>query len=87
MRQLVEGHTIAAFLIVYWACAAAVVAGLLDCSDADFCVFRKGERAAAGVVEEKGCEHEGLRRDMERMALEPGRMAGILDAMLPDSRV
>jgi hypothetical protein len=31
---------------------------------------------------EKDCEHEGLRLDMERRALEPGRMAGILDAML-----
>jgi hypothetical protein len=35
------------------------------------------------VVEENDCEHEGLRRDIERMALEPGRMAVILVAMVP----
>lgn len=35
------------------------------------------------MVEEKGCEHEGLRLDIERMALEPGRMAVILVAMMP----
>ena len=33
-------------------------------------------------MEEKDCEHEGLRLDMERMALEPGRMAVILVAMM-----
>jgi len=33
-------------------------------------------------VEEKGCEHEGLRLEMERMALEPGLMGIIFVAMV-----
>ena len=63
-----------------------MVAGLFDCSVAGFCDFRYGERAAAGVVEEKCCEHEGLRLDKERMALEPGLMGIILVAMVFDQR-
>jgi hypothetical protein len=59
-----------------------VVAGLLDCSVVGFCDFRYGDRAAAEAVEEKGCEHEGLRFDKERMALEPGLMGIIFVAIL-----
>ena len=33
-------------------------------------------------MEEKGCEHEGLRLEMERMALEPGLMGIIFVAMV-----
>ena len=33
-------------------------------------------------MEEKGCEHEGLRLLKERMALEPGLMGIILVAMV-----
>lgn len=82
--QSAEIHLIRVLIdsLTYGAGAAAVVAGLLVCSVAAFCDLRYGERAAAGVVEEKGCEHEGLRLDKERMALEPGRMGMILVAMM-----
>jgi hypothetical protein len=68
--------------LTYCDWAAAVVAGRLVCSVVDFGDFRSGERAAAEAVEEKGCEHEGLRLEMERMALEPGLMGIIFVAMV-----
>jgi hypothetical protein len=37
--------------------------------------------AAAGEVEENGCDTEGLRRERERMVLEEG-LSGILVAMM-----
>lgn len=37
--------------------------------------------AAEGEEDEKGCEHEGLRLDKERMALEEGRKGSTLEAM------
>jgi hypothetical protein len=37
--------------------------------------------AAAGEVEENGCDTEGLRREMERMVLEEG-LNGILAAIM-----
>lgn len=65
--------------------AAAVVAGRFDWSTFFFCVCRYGERAAAGEVEENGCEHDGLLLDIDLMALVPGLRA-TLDAMLCSAR-
>lgn len=62
--------------------AAAVVAGLFVCSVVGFRVFRYGETAAAGDVEENDCVHEGLRLDKERMALEDGLKGIIFEAMV-----
>jgi hypothetical protein len=61
-----------------------VVAGRLDCSVVGFCDFRYGESAALGAVAEKCCEQEGLRFEMDLMALEPGLMGTILVAMIVD---
>ena len=66
--------------------AAAVVAGLFDCSVLDFNGFRYGDTAAAGEVEEKGCEQEGLRLDKERTAPEEGLKGIIFEAMVVSGR-
>lgn len=59
-----------------------MVAGLFFGSDESFCDFRYGEMAAAGAVVEKGFEHDGLRLDRERTALDDCRMGIILEAMI-----
>ena len=62
--------------------AAAVVAGLLACSLVGLTVVRYGDAAAAGAVEEKVCEHEGLRLDNERIAPEEGLKGIIFEAIV-----
>ena len=51
------------------------------CALPNFC-FLYGETAAAEEEVEKGCEHEGLRLEMDLMALVPWRMGNIFDAMV-----
>lgn len=60
--------------------AAAVVAGLFDCAALDLCAVLGlcGERAAAGEVLEKDCDIEGLLLEIDRKALEPGRIAAFI---------
>lgn len=62
--------------------AAAVVAGRFDCAVFDFCgVLRLGlcgDTAAAGAVVERGCDIEGLLREIDLKALEPGLIAAFM---------
>ena len=58
-----------------------MVAGLFVCSEVGFKVFRYGDTAAAGDVEENDCVHEGLRLDKERIALEDGLKGIIFEAI------
>ena len=59
-----------------------MVAGLLLCSEVGFEVFRYGDTAAAGDVEENDCVHEGLRLDKERIAPEDGLKGIIFEAIV-----
>ena len=62
--------------------AAAVAAFLFEVSDVVFVgALRYGEIASAGVVVEKGCEHDGLLLEIDLTALVAG-LDTVLDAMI-----